>query len=188
MTLSHIKKIAVAVVLGIGALSGVCSAAQFSADIVEKSGAPGFASHVFVRDNIVRREIRRAGDFEAVIYRLDKGLMWILQIQDKTYIETDVHPTAWLSADYFDTVKDVAAKKLLGTEKVSGYECEKYLIYFKDTNRGKVTQWVSKKLNFPLKVRVWTPRAEYTIVYTNIVEKNLPDRLFDIPANYSRLQ
>lgn len=182
-------KIAITVVIGVGMLSGLASAAQFSADLVEKSGMPGFASHIYVKDGLIRREIRNPNGAEAVIYRLDKNLMWILQVQDKTYVQTDFSkPTAWMSADFYEGVKDVASKKLLGTEKVAGYDCDKYLIFFTDKNKGKITQWISKKLNFPLKVRVWTPRSDMTLVYSNIQEKKLPDRLFELPQDFSRLQ
>lgn len=187
--LTRLVRTTIAAVIGISALSSLSLAAQFSADIVDKSGSSGFASHVYVRDGVVRREMRHSGTLEAVIYRLDKHVMWILQVPEKTYIETDaIQPSAWMCADYSASVKDIATTKKLGSEKVSGYECDKYVIFFKDAKRGKIIQWVSKKLNHPLKVRTVNQRGDMTICYTNIVEKKLPDRLFEIPTEFKRLQ
>jgi outer membrane lipoprotein-sorting protein len=76
----------------------------------------------------------------------------------------------------------------MGTEKIQNYECDKFHVVNNDKNMGESTLWISKELNYPLKVYVENPRDKATIIYSNIVEKKLEDHLFVLPSDYSKLE
>ncbi|MGD2150842.1 MAG: hypothetical protein PVF99_09560 [Desulfobacterales bacterium] len=56
-----------------------------------------------------------------------------------------------------EKIKDIAEKKSLGKEKVSGYVCEKYQYLYHDKSSGVLTQWLSKRLGYPIKTEYKAP-------------------------------
>mgnify|MGYP001818998509 CR=1 FL=1 len=50
------------------------------------------------------------------------------------------------------------------------------------------TTWVSKKLNFPVKVIQKGPQGESTVEYQNIKTGNVPDSLFELPPGLQKMQ
>ena len=49
-----------------------------------------------------------------------------------------------------------------------------------------MTQWDSKKLNFPLKLVIQGPQGEVVTEYQNIKEAPVPDSSFTIPPGYKQ--
>jgi outer membrane lipoprotein-sorting protein len=50
-----------------------------------------------------------------------------------------------------------------------------------------MTQWFSKKLNFPIKMEMDGPSGHVTTEYKNIKENGLSSSLFEIPAGYQKM-
>mgnify|MGYP001071289770 FL=1 len=74
----------------------------------------------------------------------------------------------------------------LGTETVEGYLCDIFRIVYKDKGLGEVTVWVSRDLNYPVKIYMDNPQDKATILYTNFSEEKLGDSLFLLPEGYQK--
>jgi outer membrane lipoprotein-sorting protein len=165
------------------ALSGLAVAAEFSADITQKMGQEVQKGKIFIKGNKMRME------FEDGISIMDlaTGKTITLQPEEKMYMEL---PGAgpMPSADESDKdLSKIATKKHVGTEKISGYKCDKYLITYHDKAMGKMTQWHAKKLNYPIKVFHQGPQGDMLVEYTNIKEGGVSDSLFKIPSGYQKM-
>jgi outer membrane lipoprotein-sorting protein len=166
--------------------SGV--AAEFTADMIQKTQAASFKSQVFVKGEMIRNEMDMKGTQQVSISRLDKGVVWVL-MPGQMYMEMP------LSAGGEDSLltdqkklEEVATKEDLGKEKVNGYACDKYRFTFNDKSMGTMTQWFSKKLNFPIKSVMMGSQGEISTEYKNINEQKLADSLFEVPAGYNKMQ
>ncbi len=169
--------------LSVLALSGLAVAAEFSADITQKMGEEVQKGKIFIKGNKMRME------FEDGISIMDlaTGKTITLQPEEKMYMEL---PGAgpMPSADESDKdLSKIATKKHVGTEKISGYKCDKYLITYHDKVMGKMTQWHAKKLNYPIKVLHQGPQGDMLVEYTNIKEGGVSDSLFKIPSGYQKM-
>ena len=86
-----------------------------------------------------------------------------------------------------DELEKMAKKKSLGTGKINGYKCQKYQYTFNDKSLGTMTQWISTKLNFPLKVEMDGPGGRVTTEYQNIKVKKVANSMFEIPQGYQKM-
>jgi len=80
-------------------------------------------------------------------------------------------------------LEEVATKENLGKEKVNGYACDKYRFTFNDKSMGTMTQWFSKKLNFPIKSVMMGSQGEISTEYKNI-KRVIEGLLNDEEAQY----
>ncbi|MGD8449546.1 MAG: DUF4412 domain-containing protein, partial [Desulfobacterales bacterium] len=87
-----------------------------------------------------------------------------------------------------EKIKDIAEKKSLGKEKVSGYVCEKYQYLYHDKSSGVLTQWLSKRLGYPIKTEYKAPAYHMLTEYKNIKKERIPDSLFEIPSGFQKMQ
>ena len=87
---------------------------------------------------------------------LDQGFSWALIPANKTYIKNKIKTAGkGFRPDNFVGMQQgqmEAQINLVGTEKVNGYNCDKYLITFENKQMGTMTQWFAKKLNYPIKM------------------------------------
>jgi outer membrane lipoprotein-sorting protein len=163
-------------------------AAEFSADMVQTTPQGVFKGKFFVKENNFRQETEMAGEKQIMIFRHDKDTVWMLMPREKMYMEMKSDPQAQ-NVPQMDhrTIENMAEKKYLGTETVNGYVCEKNKYTYHDKSMGTMTQWFSKKLNFPIKMEMDGPSGHMTSEYKNIEEKKLSDSLFEIPAGYQKM-
>lgn len=157
-------------------------AAEFSADMEGKTkGKVVVQGKIFVQGTLNRHEMNQEGHKIIVISRPDKGLIWNLMPQGKSYIETAIDPdttTGHAAPDNWTQELESKANNL-GSETVNGVKCNKYEL----TNEGiKATYWIATKEAFP--VRIITSDSE--INYRNIHFGRQPDDLFEIPAGYQK--
>ena len=172
----------------IGAVNFVC-AAEFSADMIQSTPDHSVKGKVFVKGENFREEITSiGGGHPIIIFRKDKNLIWTLMPQNRMYMEMPATQKGRIltQTDQND-IKDIAEKKYLGTEKINGFICDKYRLVFKDKARGTTTQWISKKLKFPIKAVSDTTNGKVVVEYKNIRETKLSDSLFNIPAGYKKM-
>ena len=86
-----------------------------------------------------------------------------------------------------EDLEKVATLKHLGTELINGYLCDTYPIIFHGKGQDTMTQWYSKKLNFPIKMVSQGPKGEVITEYQNIKEVTIPDSSFLIPPDYQKM-
>ena len=72
--------------------------------------------------------------------------------------------------------------KLIGTETVNGYRCDKYTLIPRKKGLETSTTWIAKKLGCPIK----TVAKSYSMEFTSIREGGLSDSLFIVPAGYRK--
>jgi hypothetical protein len=172
-----------AALFGILAFSGLAIAAEFSADLIQKMGDEVKKGKIFVKDNKMRMEFEEG----ITIMDLATGKAITIQPEEKIYMEM---PGMGAMANAGQVDKDLAkigTKKRLGTEKVNGYKCDKYLITYHDKAMGTMTQWHSKKLNYPIKVVYHGPQGDMVTEYKNIKEGRVRDSLFKPPKGYKKM-
>lgn len=125
--------------------------------------------------------MNQGGRTMIMISRPDKHIAWSLMPQSKSYMEMPMdeddmgdQPENWEQ----DLKK---AGKFLGQETVNGVKCNKYAR--SDEDQQKVTYWISKKDNIP--IRILSGAME--VNYKNITTGNISDALFEIPSGYHKL-
>ena len=185
-------RIRLAIVLGVFisliVFSSMAPAAEFSADLIIDNPQGKFTGKVYIKGDKIRQEILKEDMKHVIILRLDKGVTWNLMPKDKMYMEIPGIGKEATDPEIEKKIKDMAEKKSLGKEKVGGYVCEKYQYIYHDQSLGVLTQWFSKKLNYPIKTE-YKAAAYYMLTeYKNIKEKRIPDSLFEIPSSYQKMQ
>jgi hypothetical protein len=166
------------------ALSGPAMAAEFSADLIQKQDDEIMKGKFFVKGNKMRMEFEE----EAItIMDMVSGKTYILQPEEKMYMEMPGMEATATPAQSDEELAKIATKKHVGTEKVNGYQCDKYLITYHDKSMGKMTQWYAKKLDYPIKMVYDGPEGEMVTEYKNIKEGGVNDSMFEIPHGYKKM-
>jgi outer membrane lipoprotein-sorting protein len=170
----------------------VCSiplfAGEFSADMVVQAGGQKgetTTSKIYVKGTKYRMEQEEDGQDIIIIVDMDAMVTRVLMPSEKMYMEIASDDIQSLANDPFQSAKkteSLGETQLLGTETISGYKCDKYLITREGTD--VMTQWISKKLEFAVKV-VQHEGEQMTMVLKNISEDKLDDSLFEIPDGYT---
>lgn len=164
----------------------VSSAAEFSADIIQKQGGITNKGKVYIKGNKMRMEMETPAGTSVNLTDMDTGLMQMLQPAQKMYLEMQAPKAGAVQTD--EMLAEIADKKRVGTEKVNGHECDKYEIIYHDRSLGKMTQWFSKKLNYPIKIIYNGPQGDMVIEYKNIKEGKVDSSLFEIPPGYHKME
>lgn len=166
-----------------------CSfAADFTSDMILKTDDRVMKGKTFIKGENIRQEIEIAGKKQVMIIRKDKDVVWMLMPENKMYLEMPgskgLKNVPQMGQE---ELEKKAEKKGLGREKINGYNCEKYQFTFYDKSIGTMTQWFSKKLNFPIKIEMNSPSTQMTTEYKNIKEKAVSDELFEVPSGYKKM-
>ena len=173
-------------IIGLGiAVSG--NAAEFSADMIQKSSMGNSEGKVFVKGEKFRHEMTMGGQKQIMIFQKEKGIVWVLMPQLKMYMEMTAGGQQDMSPPTPEEMEKMGDKKYLGEEKVNGYKCKKYRYTSNDPSVGPATMWISKKLNFPIKTEMEGSSGPMSMEYKNIQEKKIPDSLFTLPAGYQKM-
>ena len=162
---------------------------EFSADVTQKFGNKTMSGKFYMKGDKMRNEMVMMGTTRASIVRKDKGVVWVIMPQRQKYMEMPFTEEAKNNPQFYqDKLADIATKEDLGTEEINGFKCEKSLYTFKDTARGTMTQWYSKKLEFPLKIVMKGSNWEMITEYSNIKKGDLADSLFELPEGYTKME
>jgi len=175
--------VGLATLFGILVFSGLAIAAEFSADLIQKMGDEVKKGKIFVKENKMRMEFKEG----ISIMDLATGKTITLQPEEKMYMELPGAGPMASAAESDKELSKIATKKHVGTEKISGYKCDKYLITYRDKAMGKMTQWHAKKLNYPIKIVYHGPEGEMVTEYKNIKEGGVSDSLFKVPKGYKKM-
>jgi outer membrane lipoprotein-sorting protein len=173
-------------IIGLG-IAGSGHAAEFSADMIQKSSMGNTQGKVFVRGQNYRQEMAMGGQKQIMIFQKDKGIVWVLMPQLKMYMEMTAGGQQDMAPPTPEEMEKMGDKKYLGEEKINGYKCKKYRYTPKDPSMGTSTMWISNKLNFPIKVEMQGSSGPMSVEYKNIQEKKIQDSLFNLPAGYQKM-
>jgi outer membrane lipoprotein-sorting protein len=176
---------ALVVVVVIFVLSGSSIAAEFSADLLLKQDGKNTTGKVYVKGDKTRQEFVQQGQKQITIMRPDKGVTWILMPAEKIYMEMSSQEGPAYNPQLDQNIKDKAEIKSLGKETVNGYVCDKSQYIYHDTSLGTLTQWISKKFNYPIKTEYKSSSGYMLIEYKNIQEGNVQNSLFEVPGDYA---
>ena len=179
------KSIALIAVLLISSIGAAVPAAEFTATVNDHEGDKIRTSRITVKGLLYRLDVEEEGQKLFVIVDQEKKITRIVVPSEKMYMEIPSHDFQSLMNDPFQALKYTIAtgeSKPAGTETVNGHECDKYLISM--YNENVMTQWVSKKLDFPVKIEYHLTENKF-VELTDISEGAVDDALFLIPEGYS---
>ncbi len=163
------------------------AATEFQADFIQKRQGMEVKGTFFVKGKKTRMDFDMMGQKTSIITRIDKKVIWNVQHDAGMYIEmpiVDEDPATQFSDE---ELENIAVKKKIGSEKVNGYMCNKYEIIYHDKQKGKITTWVSKKLNFPIKMIYNSPHGKMYTEYKNIKIGKVKDSFFDVPQGLQKM-
>jgi outer membrane lipoprotein-sorting protein len=166
--------------------SSVALSAEFSADLIQKTAGMTTKGKVYIKGNKMRMEMETPAGKSINLMDIGTGLMQMLQPEQKMYFEMQTPEAGVVKTD--DALDKIADKKHVGTEKVNGYKCDKYEIIYHDRSLGKMSQWFSKKLNYPIKIIYNGPQGEMVVEYKNIKQGKVDSSLFEIPPGYEKMK
>lgn len=177
--------------MGMLLLASICMAAEFSANVAQKMsskqmGSMDITGKVYAKGLIQRQEVKSPMGKQIVITRPDKGVMWMISPATKSYTEMKIPKVDMKKKPSIESlIRKNPNLKSLGTEKISGYVCNKYK-YNDPQTKTTGTIWVSTKLQQELKTSIQSARGSMTMLMTNIKEAKQPDSLFAIPRGYKK--
>ena len=166
--------------------SSVALSAEFSADLIQKTAGMTTKGKVYIKGNKMRMEMDTPAGKSINLMDIGTGLMQMLQPEQKMYFEMETPEAGVVKTD--EALDKIADKKHVGTEKVNGYKCDKYEIIYHDRSLGKMSQWFSKKLNYPIKIIYNGPQGEMVVEYKNIKQGEVDSSLFEIPPGYEKMK
>lgn len=163
-------------------------AGQFKADMVQSVGGKSKTGKIYVKYSKYRMEEKEEGRQLVILVDMDMGITRVLAPMEKKYKEMKTTDMGSLANDPIQAARFSAmmyTKKNLGTEVINGYACDKSSFYHE--NQLLMTQWVSKKLMFHLKIVTHGPE-DRTLELKNIQEGPVDEKLFKVPSGYAMLE
>ena len=170
-------------------LPGLSWAAEFSADmkISSKSAGADITGKVFVKGTALRQEMNTPVGVQTTIIPAGGGVMYILLPGQKMYMEMANTQVVLDEKENIETKLSKEGKfTKKGTETIEGHLCDVYFIDYTDPELGESTIWLSRDLNYPLKIHTVNPKDSATITYKNVSRKSLSGSLFTLPSGYKK--
>ncbi len=160
-------------------LAGSCFAGGFSADLViTEKGERTITGKIYVCEDKIRQEIDENGAKRVMIFRPDKGVIWMVAPEEETYIEMPYQADNKRFEKWTPERENNA--RVVGEETVSGLTCKKY----ETQEEGEKTYfWISDRLSLPVRVQY----KDGSMEYRNIQDGSLADSLFEVPPEYSKM-
>ncbi len=168
-------------------LSVPCLAAEFTGDMTINTGGQVMQGKIFVKGHDYRQEMSVMGQKQVMIFSGDKKTGWIVMPDTHMYMDIPKMSQANNPQTDPEQLDKNTTKKYLGKEKINGYKCKKYSYVFKDSSGTKMTQWISTKLEYPVKMIVEGPQGKMVREIKNIKETKLSNSLFAVPAGYQKM-
>ncbi|MCW8803555.1 MAG: DUF4412 domain-containing protein [Ignavibacteriaceae bacterium] len=185
MNLFTIKNVAMLAMLFILSSS---SLAQFTADMVTTEGDVTLTSKFYVENPFYRMEMEEDGQPMFVVVNNETKTTKVFMPSEKMYIEMKSDDIRSLSNDVFQSLevqKENYETKLLGTETVNGYECEKYEVMIDGSPVS--TYWQSSEIEYPIKV-ISGKDQSMVMELKNIEKGDVDDAMFKVPAGFTKME
>jgi hypothetical protein len=163
---------------------GVAWGAEFSASMLVKDDAKVMPGKIYVHDGKMRQEFLDERGQTITIVRPDLKVVWVIIPRQGNYMEIPL--TKKLPGQFIQIPPQAVGKRLVGQERVNGYDAEKYEVSV-PVGRGleKQTYWVAAKLGLPIKMEC--RERQFSLEYKSIKEEKVPDRLFNLPPGLHKL-
>ena len=167
----------------------IAASVEFVADLVVQSMGKTVSSKIYVKGLKYRMETTEDG--QEIIIIVDQGinLTKVLNVNDKSYIEMPCDDMRSLANDPFQSLKATIdtpgiEKKALGSETVSGIECDKFVLLWGGSKF--YTYWMSGKYDFPIKIILG--ESEKVVELKNIKESDIDNGLFELPDGFTAME
>ena len=164
-----------------------CLAAEFTADMTMNAGGQVMNGKVFVKGHKFRQDMQAMGQKQVMIFDGDKKTGWMVMPDAHMYMPLPKAGPGNAPTTDQKELERKATKKYLGTEKINGYECKKYSYVFKDSSGTKMTQWISTKLDYPVKMIMESRQGRMVRELKNIKQEKVANSLFKVPAGYQKM-
>ncbi len=156
-------------------------ALEFSADAVTTAQGRTMNSKMFVKDKKSRMEMQGRPGY--TIMRGDKEVVWMVNPDQKSYMEMKLDPTRKPKVE--EKIQGEVSRKLVGSETIDKHPAQKYEVtYTVQGKTEKMYQWIATDINFPVKSA--SVDGSWTTEYKNIKMGGQSDDLFEVPAGYKK--
>lgn len=173
------------------AVAPLALAAEFTADMTQtQENGPSMTGKVAVKDAKMRMEAAVEGQPHVSIMNPETKTVIMLMPAMKSYMEVRFDVTKAGPGAVLLSKPDPAVGqwKVVGTETVDGWECEKRVMDFADKSKGELTAWFAVKLDAPVKFVQSGPGGTFTVTYKNIKAGPVDEALFAVPPGYQQMQ
>ena len=167
------------------AVPGGAWGAEFSASMLVKDDAKIMPGKIQVSGGKLRQEFTDERGQTITIVRPDLKVIWVILPLQGSYMEIPL--TAKLPGQFIQIPPLAAGKRLVGQERLHGYDTEKYEVSV-PVGRGmeKQTYWVAPQLSLPIKMECRERR--FSLEYQGIREEKVPERRFTLPPGVKKLE
>jgi hypothetical protein len=155
--------------------------AEFSAKMVLTQKGRVMPGKIYVKDNKMRQEFLDAEGHTVTIVRRDKRRVWVIMPWDKTYVEISLG--LHLPGQFLQIPPQAVSQRRICSEEMGGYQVERIEVIVPGGFRQ--TYWVAPKLGLPIKTV--SGERQYSVEYLDIREKQIEDRLFEIPPGCQKV-
>jgi hypothetical protein len=158
--------------------------AEFSAAMLVKDDAKIMPGKLQVSNGKLRQEFTDERGQTITIVRPDLKVVWVILPLQGSYMEMPL--TARLPGQFIQIPPQAAGKRLVGQERLNGYDTEKYEVSV-PVGRGleKQTYWVAPQLGLPIKME--SRERRFSLEYQSIREEKVADRQFNLPPGVKKL-
>ena len=158
--------------------------AEFSASMLVKDDAKIMPGKIQVSNGKLRQEFTDERGQTITIVRPDLKVVWVILPLQGSYMEMPL--TARLPGQFIQIPPQAAGKRLVGQERLNGYDTEKYEVSV-PVGRGleKQTYWVAVKLGLPIKME--SRERRFSLEYNSIREEKVPEPRFNLPPGVKKL-
>lgn len=155
--------------------------AEFSAMLIFKQKGRVMPGKIYIKDGKMRQDFIDERGHTITIVRRDQRRIWVIMPWEKKYVELPlgVH----LPGQFLEIPSEAISRRRVCSEEVCGYQVDRIQVTLPD---GSVEiYWVAVKLGLPIKKDC--PSQQYTVEYSNINERKLEDRLFEVPPDCKKV-
>jgi Domain of unknown function (DUF4412) len=166
------------------AVPGAARGAEFSALMLVKDGVKTMPGKLYVSDGKMRQEFVDEQGQTITIVRLDLKVVWVILPRQRSYMEMPL--TKKLPGQFIQIPPQAVGKRLVGQERMNGYDAEKYEVSVPGGLRlERQTFWVAPQLGLPIKMECRD--RQFSLEYKTIKEEKVPDRLFNLPPGLQKM-
>ncbi len=139
--------------------------------------------HIYVKAHAIRMEEGQAqGSQTYMIIDSQSEITYLVYPDKKSFLMFPQNLSGFIPRK---ELIEKANKKLIGSEKLKTYDCEKYQYFLPGKKEAIVTQWVAKLLDFPIKTCYHEENKCWEI--TNLQKSALNDAIFQLPKDYKHM-
>lgn len=166
--------------------AGQTIAAEFSADMTQTQNEEVKQSKLYVKGTRYSMFLEESGEQLQIIVDTEKKQTVVVIMSAKEFRVIPSDDMMSVMNDPFQGyifTASMGEERAAGTETVNGYECDKFTVNMQDTD--VMSNWVAKKLDFPIKIVAHDDRGMFTEL-SNIVEGPVEESKFKIPEGFTK--